>query len=107
MRRRGGGLTGLISGNGLIIILVVAMIIGTFTIGPLRPQPETPQPEATPAAVKAEPRAPVVYEPVMCALPSGGWIEAGWETFVQDEDVIKKVRCEDDGTLKEIEETTF
>ncbi len=104
--RRGSGLA-FLQGNGLIIALVVAMIVGTFTIGPLRPQPQQPEaPPATPGPARPTPR-PVVYnEPVMCKLPAGGMIEAGYETFIADGETILKVRCEDDGTLQKATETT-
>lgn len=107
-RGGGGGLGGLLQGNGMIIGLVVAMVIGTFTVGPLRPQKDAPQPEApVGAAVEVVPVIePVSYEePVTCALPAGGRIEAGWEMFVQDGETIIHVRCENDGTLKKIETT--
>jgi hypothetical protein len=83
----------------LIIGLVIVMVIGTFTIGPLRPKtPETP-PET--AATQTQSAAPVVYvEPVMCQLPAGGMIQAGWETLIVEGDAVVRVRCMDDGTLQ-------
>lgn len=106
-RRGRAGLSGLLQGNGLVIGLIVAMVIGTFTIGPLGPKQNTAPETPAPVAVEAGPvSAPVVYvEPVLCTLPAGGMIEPGWESFIQDDERIIHVRCEDDGTLKEIETT--
>lgn len=103
-RRRSGGLAGLLQGNGLLFALIVAMIVGTFTIGPLRPKQkaeEAQQVQATPVSTPA-----VYVTPVLCKLPGGGMIEAGWESLVQDGEQVIRVRCQEDGTLQATETAT-
>lgn len=82
----------------MLIALIVAMIVGTFTIGPLRPKRKAE--EASQATMVPVSTPAVLVTPVLCQLPGGGMIEAGWESLVQDGEQVMKVRCQEDGTLQ-------
>ena len=99
--KRGGGFR--LSGNAWIVLAIVAFVAWTVWAGPLKKQDPAPAHSEAPSPTAVVSAPPVVVEPVLCALPGGGMIEAGWTANVLDGEKLLKVRCMPDGTLEALD----
>lgn len=102
--KRQHGLKRLLGGNAWLFVLVALFIVWTVARGNLlagKKGSGTPDPQPTAAVVNAALALADEAQAIMCKLPGGGLIEAGWTSWVLDGENPVEMRCDTDGTLKE------